>query len=69
MTVDLRTLRRDRGLTLETASGHMGISKQALSLIERGEVTPTAPVAFRVAAFYGLRVSDVWPTPANGVAA
>lgn len=69
MIVDLRSMRRDRGLTLEIASGHMGISKQALSLIERGEVNPTAPVAFRVAAFYGLRVSDVWPTPTNEVAA
>ena len=61
MKVNLRQLRRDRGLTLEQASKHMGISRAALSLIELGRVTPTAPVAFRVTAFYGLRVSDVWP--------
>jgi putative transcriptional regulator len=62
MKVNLRALRRDRGLTLERASEQMGISRAALSLIELGKVTPTAPVAFRVAAFYGLRVSDVWET-------
>jgi putative transcriptional regulator len=66
--VDLRTLRHDRGLTLEKASQQMGISRAALSLIERGEVTPRPPVAFRVAAFYGLRVSDVWPSETGAAA-
>lgn len=62
MSPSLRDMRRDRGLTLEQAATQMGISRAALSLIELGRVRPTAPVAFRVAGFYGLRVSDVWPS-------
>lgn len=61
MTHNLRDMRRDRGLTVEQAATEMGISKQALSTIELGRV-PTAPVAFRVAGFYGLRVTEVWPS-------
>jgi putative transcriptional regulator len=67
--VNLRDLRRDRGLTLAVASEQMGISTAALSLIELGRVNPTPPVAFRVASFYGLRVSDIWPTASGAEAA
>lgn len=70
MNANLRDLRRDRGLTLERAAEQMGISRAALSLIELGRVTPTPPVALRVAQFYELKVSDVWPSaPSEGAAA
>jgi transcriptional regulator with XRE-family HTH domain len=49
MTALLRTVRRQRGLTLEQLAGQTGLTKSYLSKIERGQSTPSIAVALKVA--------------------
>jgi transcriptional regulator with XRE-family HTH domain len=51
----LRALRTDRGLSLDALAERCGVSRSMLSLIERGESSPTAVILQRIAA--GLNVS------------
>jgi transcriptional regulator with XRE-family HTH domain len=63
MNVDIRSARRNRGLTLKHVADELEITKSALSLIERGLRVPMAPIAFKIASFYGYQVTDIWPEP------
>lgn len=66
---DLRNARRDKGLLLRQAAGEFGISESYLSLIERRNVVPRAPIALKIASFYDKRVSEIWPNePERGAA-
>ncbi len=49
MTALLRTVRRQRGLTLEQLAEQTGLTKSYLSKIERGQSTPSIAVALKVA--------------------
>lgn len=60
--VNLRAERLNRGLTLEQVAQRIGISATALSMLERGKNRPSPGVGFRLAAEYGYRVTDVWPS-------
>jgi transcriptional regulator with XRE-family HTH domain len=59
--IDLRLARFHKGLSLAGAATAIGISDSYLSLIERRRAIPAAPIAKRVAEFYGHDVADVWP--------
>ena len=50
----VRTLRLQRGLSLDSLSAVSGVSRSALSLIERAESSPTAVVLDRIAAGLGV---------------
>ena len=70
--VDLRELRVNRGLSIREAARQMGVEHRALLRAEKGETTPHVGNAYRIAAFYDLRVTDVWPldpVPTSGEAA
>jgi transcriptional regulator with XRE-family HTH domain len=51
----VRELRAERGLSLDALASKSGVSRSMLSLIERGESSPTAVVLEKIAA--GLRVT------------
>jgi transcriptional regulator with XRE-family HTH domain len=51
----VRELRAARGLSLDALATHCGVSRSMISLIERGESSPTAVVLEKLAT--GLRVS------------
>lgn len=51
----LKSLRRARGLTLDQLAEASGVSRAALSKIERGDASPTAAILARIAA--GLETS------------
>ncbi|MFD7973179.1 helix-turn-helix domain-containing protein [Streptomyces clavifer] len=53
----LRDLRRDRGLTLETAAGRAGLSPAHLSRLETGRRQPSLPMLLGLARIYGTTVS------------
>ena len=53
----LRTLRPDRGWSLDELSAICGISRATLSRLEKAEVTPTATVLGRLCAAFGLTMS------------
>ncbi|SBU98852.1 transcriptional regulator, XRE family with cupin sensor [Streptomyces sp. AmelKG-A3] len=53
----LRDLRRDRGLTLETAARRAGLSPAHLSRLETGRRQPSLPMLLGLARIYGTTVS------------
>jgi len=59
----LRELRKERGLTLRTLAERSGISLNAVSLIERGQTSPTVGTLHRLAAAMGVRVADFFGPP------
>jgi transcriptional regulator with XRE-family HTH domain len=56
----VRALRRGRTLSLESLAERSGVSRSMLSLIERGETSPTAVVLEKVAAGLGVLLSSLF---------
>ncbi|MFJ4840852.1 helix-turn-helix domain-containing protein [Streptomyces sp. NPDC088746] len=55
----LRDLRRNRGLTLESAAGRAGLSPAHLSRLETGRRQPSLPMLLGLARVYGTTVSEL----------
>lgn len=56
----LRELRGAHGLTLEALAARSGVSRSMISLIERGESSPTAAVLDRLAAGLGVTLASLF---------
>lgn len=61
----VRQLRSDRGLTLGGLADRAGVSRSTISLIERGETSPTAVVLERLAGGLGVALASLFE-PAGG---
>lgn len=59
IAANLRALRADRKLSLEALAQATGVSRSALSLIERGQNSPTAVVLDRIAVGLGVTLSEL----------
>jgi len=67
----VRELRGAQGLSLEALAAHCGVSRSMISLIERGESSPTAVLLEKVATGLGVSLAslfDVARPPAEPVA-
>lgn len=60
----VRTLRAAAGLSLEALAARSGVSRSMLSVIERGESSPTAVVLERVATGLGVPLASLFDAPA-----
>ena len=60
----VRLLRSERGLSLDALSNQCGVSRSMLSLIERGETSPTAVVLDKLAAGLGVPLASLFDDPA-----
>jgi transcriptional regulator with XRE-family HTH domain len=60
----VRELRASRGLSLATLAGKSGVSRSMISLIERGESSPTAVVLEKLAAALGVTLASLFDAPA-----
>jgi transcriptional regulator with XRE-family HTH domain len=60
----VRELRAGRGLSLEALAGKSGVSRSMISLIERGESSPTAVVLDKLATGLGVMLASLFGTPA-----
>ena len=60
----VRELRAARGLSLEAVAGKSGVSRSMISLIERGESSPTAVVLEKLAAGLGVMLASLFDAPA-----
>lgn len=60
----VRELRAASGLSLEALAGHSGVSRSMISLIERGESSPTAVVLERLATSLGVPLASLFDAPA-----
>src|SRR5512134_3508104 len=65
----VRELRAGRGLSLEALASKSGVSRSMISLIERGESSPTAVVLEKLAAALGVMLASLFDTPAATVQA
>jgi transcriptional regulator with XRE-family HTH domain len=61
----VRGLRTDAGLSLEALAERSGVSRSMISLIERGEASPTAVVLDKLAAGLGVLLSALFEAPAE----
>jgi transcriptional regulator with XRE-family HTH domain len=66
----VRTLRTDLGMTLDTLAAKCNVSRSMISLIERGESSPTAVVLEKIAAGLAVPLATLFDdssAPANPV--
>lgn len=61
----VRTLRAARGMSLETLATRCAVSRSMISLIERGECSPTAVVLEKLAAGLGVTLASLFDPPAQ----
>jgi transcriptional regulator with XRE-family HTH domain len=60
----VRGLRSEQNLTLDTLAAQCGVSRSMLSLIERGESSPTAVVLEKIATGLGVSLAALFDDPA-----
>jgi transcriptional regulator with XRE-family HTH domain len=61
----LRSLRSEQGLTLDGLADRTGVSRSMISLIERGESSPTAVVLDKLAAGLGVTLASLFAEKAS----
>src|SRR5580692_5318739 len=59
----VRTLRGERGLSLEALADRCGVSRSMISLIERGESSPTAVVLEKLATGLSVSMASLFEAP------
>jgi transcriptional regulator with XRE-family HTH domain len=59
----LRSLRAERGLSLESLAERSGVSRSNISQIERGESSPTAVVLDKLATALGVTLPELFSLP------
>jgi transcriptional regulator with XRE-family HTH domain len=65
----VRERRAGRGLSLDALASKSGVSRSMISLIERGESSPTAVVLEKLAAGLGVMLASLFDAPASAAAA
>ncbi len=65
MKNNIRDLRRSRGWSQATLAEMVDASRQTLNAIEGDRYDPSLPLAFRLAAVFGLPLETVIPNPAK----
>src|SRR5436190_6804198 len=61
----VKELRAARTLSLDALAGKSGVSRSMISLIERGESSPTAVVLEKLAASLGVTLASLFDAPAS----
>jgi putative transcriptional regulator len=56
----LRELRADQGLSQAELGGRVGVSRQAINLIENGKHDPSLSLAYAIARVFGLPVEAIF---------
>src|SRR2546427_852168 len=60
----VRELRAARGLSLDALASKSGVSRSMISLVERGESSPTAAVLEKLAGGLGVVLASLFDAPA-----
>src|SRR2546429_355499 len=64
---EVRDLRAERDLSLDALAARCGVSRSMISLIERGESSPTAAVLDRLAAGFGVPLATLFDGPTKAI--
>lgn len=63
----LRVLRAERAWSQAELAERLGVSRQTVNAVETGKYDPSLPLAFQIAALFGLRIEDIFqPNGAGG---
>src|SRR3954467_13245133 len=65
----VRELRAARGLSLDALASKSGVSRSMISLVERGESSPTAVVLEKLAGALGVMLAALFNAPAAATSA
>jgi putative transcriptional regulator len=57
---DVRSLRAARGLSQGDLAQAVGVSRQTINSIETDRYTPSLPLAFALAGFFGTRIEEIF---------
>ncbi len=66
MKNNVEMLRRARGLSQEAFARAIRVSRQTVSSIENGKYNPSLELAFDIAAFFGLRIEEIFTPERSG---
>ena len=58
---DLKATRLNMGLSVAAAAEAMGVARRTLVDVERDGRMPVPAAAKRIADFFGVQVTDLWP--------
>ena len=56
----LAVLRAERAWTQGDLAERLDVSRQTVNSIEKGKYDPSLPLAFKIAALFGLKIEDVF---------
>ena len=56
----MRALRTSQGWSQSELGAHLAVSRQTVNAIEAGRYDPSLPLAFRIAAVFGLRIEEMF---------
>jgi putative transcriptional regulator len=60
MNNKLKILRAERNWSQAELAGQLKVSRQTVNAIETGKYDPSLPLAFTIAAVFGLRIEDIF---------
>lgn len=53
-------LRREKGMTQEELAGNVGVTRQTVIAIEKGNYTPSVLLAIKIAKIFKKKVDDIF---------
>lgn len=56
----IKVLRAERNWSQADLAGQLGVSRQTVNAIETEKYDPSLPLAFRIAALFGLAIEDIF---------
>ena len=63
---NIRTLREEHGLTQAELADRVGVTRQTILYVEKGEYNPSLELAWRIAREFDARIEEVFDLPAEG---
>ncbi|WP_135827957.1 helix-turn-helix transcriptional regulator [Halorussus halobius] len=60
---EIRRLREERDLTQADLADEVGVTRQTILYVEKGEYNPSLELAWRIARAFDARVEDVFELP------
>ncbi len=61
----VRALRTERGLSQTSLAEQLEVSRQTIHAIETEKYDPSLPLAFKIAATFGLRIEEIFEPQAD----
>ncbi|MCL2084702.1 MAG: helix-turn-helix transcriptional regulator [Oscillospiraceae bacterium] len=56
----IEEIRKERGLRQEELAEALEVSRQTISSLENGRYNPSIILAFKVAAYFGMQIEDIF---------